>query len=209
MVDAVAGGHVKAVIRALDDVEPGAAAKPLDHGAEKVEISQLIAGALEKQHRNADAREMARARVARAACRMKREAEEDQFPDAQRLQRLGLARHAAAEGFAAGKQRQSGGLALRFGHSGPNGGMGERRRIRSATALLHIGELKAQRRNGLFGKRCGNAGKKGMIHAGTGAMRKDEAGPASFRNRQEAGHPMLVVDGDCQISDRPSRIIAS
>jgi hypothetical protein len=47
------------------------------------------------------------------------------------------------------------------------------------------------------------------MHAGTGAMGKDETSPASWRNRQEARDPMLFVDGDGEIFDRPSRIIAS
>jgi hypothetical protein len=183
--------------------------KSPDHRAQEVEIGQLIAGALEKQHRNADIGEMAGARVARAACRMKREAEDDQSAHAEGLKRLGLCGHAAAEGFAAGKERQSGGLPFRLGHNGPDGGVGERRRIGSSTALLHIGKLKAQRGDAMLGKGCGNAGKKGMMHAGTGAMGKDETGAASWRNRQEARDPMLFVDGDGQIFDRPSRIIAS
>src|SRR5262245_55197946 len=53
-----AAGEVEGVIRVVDDVEPRARAERREEGTEQVERGELVARALEEQHRDADAREV-------------------------------------------------------------------------------------------------------------------------------------------------------
>ena len=62
-----------------------------DDGFEQLHVSQIIAGALHKQHRNMDIGQMFRPIGRRLARRMQRKAQEGQSMDAgQRLKRLRL-----------------------------------------------------------------------------------------------------------------------
>ena len=77
---------------------------------------------------------------------MEREAEKGEAAHAgQRALGLRLRGHAAAEGFAAGNQRQLRCKSCRFGNRRADGGVRDPRRIGTLAALFHVGELVAER----------------------------------------------------------------
>jgi len=74
--------YVKRMIRVGKKMESREVAAALDHRAKLVEMSQLVAGALEKEHRNRDIGQMCGPIVRRPARRVQREPEEDEPDDA-------------------------------------------------------------------------------------------------------------------------------
>ena len=116
----------------------------------------------------------------------------------QRLRGLRLRRHAAAEGFAAGDQRQALGEACGLGNRGADGGMGGLRRVGPLAALLHIGELVAQRRHLPLCEAGRDRRHEGMRHAGAGAMGQHVEHPGVGGAEEEPRYPadpLTDVDG--------------
>src|SRR5438046_8834736 len=76
---------------------------------QELQVRELIASALQKQHRNPHVEEMLRALVRRTPRRMQRESQERQAVDSgQRRCGLCLRSHATAEGFAAREEGEPG-----------------------------------------------------------------------------------------------------
>ena len=112
-------------------------AQPLDDGFEQVKFRQRIARPLQEQHGDPDVGEMLRPVAGRFSRRVQRKAEEREPAHAgQRLDRLRLRRHAAAERFAARDQRQSGAASRGFADRRPHRGVSDGRRIRAACCLF-------------------------------------------------------------------------
>src|SRR5437879_9680235 len=85
------------VVPSLHKMQRRALAEPLDKGLEQFQVSELVTGALQEEHRNVDPREMLRARITGPPGRMQRKAKEDEPPHAgERLLRLRRRGHASA-----------------------------------------------------------------------------------------------------------------
>ena len=139
-------GHVKGMVGMLEQSQRGALAEAFAERSEQRNIGERIMRPLQEEHGDADLGEVCRALVGRLARRMEREAEKGEAAHAgQRALGLRLRGHAAAEGFAAGNQRQLRCKPRRFGNRGADGGVRDPRRIGTLAALLHIGELVAER----------------------------------------------------------------
>jgi hypothetical protein len=130
---------------------------------------------------------------------MEREAEEGEAAHARQGRRsLRLRGHAAAEGFAAGNERELGDTPRRFRHSRAHRLVREHRRIRPLGAAFHIRELVAQARDAALGKTGGNLRHERMRHAGPGAMGEHVTGARAGRNHKEAGDALRVLEFDGQ-----------
>ncbi len=102
-----AGRHAEGVIGAVDDDQLGRRRERANDRFEQRQIGQLVARALQEQHRHPDPRQVLGPRRGRLAGRVERKADEDDGAQAgQRLGRLGLRRHAPAHRLAAGEERQ-------------------------------------------------------------------------------------------------------
>ena len=115
-----------------------------------------------------------------------------------RRARLRLRRHAAAEGFAAGNQRQLRHGARRRGDGGADGRVREMRRIGPSCAALHRGKLIAQRGDAALAKLRRDRRQERMMHSRAGAMGEHVARPRPRRRLQQAGdgHAFLAGNGD-------------
>ncbi len=116
---------------------------------------------------------MLAALVARAACGVQRETEEDQPDDAgHRCRGLGLRAHPAAERLAAGEERQPVETPIRFGDRGAHGRVRQARRVGSLRAALHERKLVAQGGDAARCEAVGYCDQERMIHSGPGAVRE-------------------------------------
>ena len=166
--------HVERVVGVVEELQRRARAELGDQRLQQAQIRQLVARALQKEHRHVHVEEVLRALVRRLARRMQREAKEGEADHAgQRAERLRLRGHAAAEGLAAGDERQPGQTSCRFGHRRAHRGMRGGGRIGALAAALHVRELVAQGRDAALGQALCDLGHEGMRHARTGAVRED------------------------------------
>ena len=94
---------------------------------------------------------------------------------------MSLGCHAPAKGFPAGKERQIGTQAQRFGDGGSNGGMRNVGSIGTFFPLLHKGELKAQSGYPEFCEFLCECRHERVGHAGAGAMGEHAAGACVAR----------------------------
>lgn len=141
-----AGRNVKTVVGAIDEMRGGQRSPPLHDTAQQRWLRELVLGAVDEQHRDLDVFQMLGTRNRRFARRMQREAEKNEADDAgQRLLRLRLRRHAPAEGFATGEDRQTTASPAGLGNRRPDRRMRGNRTIRPPTSSLHERELEPQR----------------------------------------------------------------
>ena len=123
---------------------------------------------------------------------MQRESEECEATNAgERLGRLRLRGHAAAEGLAAGEERQAVEDPRRFGNRRADCRLRDRRRVGPLRASLHVGEVVAQRGDAALGEAFGRRAHERMIHAGAGTVREHIAGPRAVWAGYEPIHPAV------------------
>jgi hypothetical protein len=147
------------VIRLREHAQRGARPEPPCDVLHKDRIGKSVASTLQKQHRNADIRQVLRAIFRRLAGRVQRKPEEDQAADArQRRRGLRLRCHASAERLAPGEQRQASNMPARRIDRRAHRRLSDARRIGSPGAALHVEELIAQGRNIVLGQSRGNCG---------------------------------------------------
>src|SRR6267154_1066363 len=95
------------MIGALDTMQRRRWPEPVDNGFEQRQLREVVAGALQKQHRDVNIGEVSGAVAGWLAGRMQRKAQEGKAVDAgQWRRRLRLRRHPSAERFSAGNQPQ-------------------------------------------------------------------------------------------------------
>ena len=132
---------------------------------------------------------------------MQGKAEEGEPANAgQRRNRLRLRRHAPAERFAAGHQRQIGAAAPGLRHRRPNRRMRERRRIGPLAAFFHVGKLITQRRDAALAQSRGNRFHRSMRHARTRPVRQHITRTRCWRAHQKRGDRTRVRDIDVELS---------
>ena len=123
VVAAALGADVERVVGVVEDLERRQRPEPIDDRADQIEPGELVAGALQEQHRHVDRGEMRGALGARLAGGMQGEADEHEAAHSRQCGTgLGLRRHPPAEGFAACEQRQACSKRCRFGDRGPDRG---------------------------------------------------------------------------------------
>src|SRR5262249_53884916 len=147
-------------------------------------LGELVAAALQKQHRDLDREKMLATLVRRPSRRMQGKAEEGEAADA-RQGRCGLRLrgHAAAEGLAAGDQRKRRRKLRGCGHGSPNGRMRKFGRVGPPGALFHVRKLIAQRGDAALTKLPRDDVHEWVEHSSSRAVREDVAG-ARVRWRQ-------------------------
>ena len=123
---------------------------------------------------------MLAALLRRLAGGVQRKSEEGEAADVgQRRHGLRLRGHPAAERLAAGDQRHPGKESRRLGHGGTHGRVRDLRRIGPLAALLHVGELVAQRRDAALAEFGRDRRHERMVHPGARAVRQHIAGRAA------------------------------
>src|SRR5436190_21699845 len=114
----------------LKELERGARAELLAERFQQFQISEVVAGSLEEQHRNTHVKEMLRAFVRWLPGRMKWKSKKHETANSRQWQRgLRLRSHPSAKRFAAGKERQFRQKLGRFQHHRAQGGLPDLRRI--------------------------------------------------------------------------------
>ena len=127
--------------------------------------------------------------------RVQRKSKEGEAPyPRQRLERLRLRGHAAAEGLAAGEQRQARPSLHGFGHGGAHGGMRQRRRVDALATGFHVRELVAQAGDAAGGQALRGPGHEGVRHAGAGAMRQHITSTGRVRAVEQGADAGVGVD---------------
>ena len=170
------------MVGVFDDLERRTLAERLHERLQQREVGELVACALQEQHRDLHVGQVLAALVRRLARRMQREADEDDAAHtAQRRCGLRLRGHAAAERLAAGDERHAGqSLRCRI-DSRAHRRMRKLRRVGPLRAALHVRELVAQRRDAAFGQAVRDRGHERMRHAGAGAVGEHAAGACVAR----------------------------
>ncbi len=124
------GAHVKGMIGFLQEFQRGPRAEALHDRLQQFEARELVARALQEQHRNLDVRQVVGAILRGTSRGMQWECEKRQARDAgQRRERLRLRSHATTERSAAGDQRETWRRASSFRDCGAHRGVTQRRRI--------------------------------------------------------------------------------
>ena len=91
----------------------------------------------------------------------------------------------------------------RLGDRGAHRGVGDRRRIDPLAALLHVGELVAQRGDAALGEAVGDRRHRPVRHPGAGAVGQHQAGGRRRRRLPEARDGRAVRDRDPDWLPRP------
>ena len=89
----------------------------------------------------------------------------------------------------------------RLGDRGADGGVRDPRRIGPLAALLHIGELVAERGDAAGFEPLGDRPHERMRHAGAGAMGEHVAGERLRGRNEEPRHIAAGADGERQVLD--------
>lgn len=144
---------MKGVVGPFEEMKCRARPEFFAHWTKQIEVSELVASALKKKHRNADTFEMLATFGARATGRMQRKPKKDQPAHAfERFLGGGEGAHPPAHRLAASKQDQIARSLRPSGHSGPHRGSKDRLRVRDPSPVLHVGELITERCDAKLGQ---------------------------------------------------------
>src|SRR5436190_133266 len=164
---------MKRMIRLGEKLECRARSQSMADVLDQVQGRELIASALEEEHRDFYAGKMLGTFLRRLAGRMEWKPGKDQTAHSvQRGERLCLGSHAAAEGLATGKQREPGKNAFCFLDGSTHDRMRDLRRVRSrlwSCALFHVEELITQGGDIAFSQSVRNGCHERVGHPGSGA----------------------------------------
>ena len=164
---------------------------------ELIERRQVVARALQEEHRDLHLEQMLGTVLRWLAGRVQRKSEEGQSVHAlERSVRLRLRGHPAAERLAAGDERHVRQQTLRRGHRGTDRCLRERRRVGPLAAALHVGKLIAQRGKAARREPARHIVQEGMIHSCAGAMRQHVASSRAGWLLQQARNVSGIADGD-------------
>lgn len=141
---------MKRMIRILQEFQRGSRTEALHDRPQQFEGCELVTGALQKQHRNPDLRQVLGALLRRTSGRVQRERKECEANDTRQWrERLSLRCHATTERPASGDQWQSRHRPGSFSDRSADSGVTERRRIGTTRAALHVWKLITQGRDPL------------------------------------------------------------
>jgi hypothetical protein len=184
---------VERVIGPGDHVEGRALAQAGADGAQQVEIGELVALALEEQHRHADLGQMGAALDRRPAGGVQRKAEEHQAAlDRERCLGGGERGHSSAHRLAAGEQRQVRRRRGRRGDRGAHGRKQDRARVRSPAARLQVRKLVAEGGDSDLSERRTHRPHEPMAHARPCPMREYQQRARRRWPQQQRRHLALV-----------------
>lgn len=141
------------MIGPFEEMKCRARAEFFAHWTKQIEVSELVASALKKKHRNADAFEMFATFRPWATGRMQRKPQKDQPTHAfERFLGRSERGHTPAHGFAACEQNQIGCSLRAAGHGRPHCGREGRLDIWDPAPVLHVGELITERCDAKLGE---------------------------------------------------------
>ena len=167
------------MIGILEQAQFRVSAKFAANVSQQVQIGQIVARALEEQHRDTNRKQVLGSRSRRAFGRMKGKAEKRQSDHArQRRLSLGLGGHAPAERSTPCYQWQSGQKPGSLRHRCSNGCLRHGGRVGSPRASFHVWKLEPQRGDPSLGKVCRHRLQPRVGHAGPRPMRQHIAGPS-------------------------------